>query len=235
MMKLELSPRLHAVAEWIPDGARLADIGTDHAYLPVSLLLDGRLSSAIAADVRPGPLEHAKRTAGEYGVTEQLCFRLCDGLSGIAPEDCDTITIAGMGGETIAHILSAAPWAKHEHTLILQPQSTQHVLRGFLAENGYEICAERIVREGERWYPVLLAHGGSMPPLTPGEQWCGRTQDWVNQPERLDYLNWLLRRTQAQLTGMEQARRINAAKQDELRAVSLFLQGEIERLQQKMR
>ena len=235
MTKLKLSPRLSAVADWIPENARLADIGTDHAYLPVSLLLDGKINAAIAADVRSGPLEHAMRTADEYGVAERLRFCLCDGLTGIAPEDCDTVAIAGMGGETIAHILAAAPWAKQSHTLVLQPQSTQNVLRAFLAENGYEIQAERVVREGERWYPVLLVRGGTMQALFPGELWCGRVQDWIEQPERLDYLNWLLRRTQAQLIGMERAKQVDGQKQDELSAVSLFLQEQIEQIRRKMR
>lgn len=91
-------------------GGRLADIGTDHGYLPVWLLQEGRIPSAIASDVGAEPLEHARRTAEEYE-TQGLDFRLCDGLSGIEPEETDTVVIAGMGGETIRDILRAAPWA----------------------------------------------------------------------------------------------------------------------------
>ena len=97
----------------MPLGTRLADIGTDHAYLPVWLVLEGRVASAIASDLRPGPLQRAKETAKTYG-TEIDC-RLCNGLTCITPDEVDTIVIAGMGGETIAAILSAAPWTAMGH------------------------------------------------------------------------------------------------------------------------
>lgn len=206
-MKLELSPRLGAVAAQVPAGARLADIGTDHGYLPVSLILNGTIAHAVAADIRPGPLDHARRTAAEYRLTERLDFRLCDGLVGIGAEECDTITIAGMGGETIAGILVAAPWTKQDHRLIVQPQSTQDVLRTFFAENGYRICSERVVREGDRWYPILVVEGGVMEPLSPGEAVAGRADTWIDQPERKAYLQWLLHRTEQQLIGASRSER----------------------------
>lgn len=227
-MKLELSPRLQAVAGWIPMNARLADIGTDHAYLPVSLLLENRILSAIAADVRSGPLEHAKRTAKEYGITDRIRFFLCDGLTKIEAEQCDVIAIAGMGGETIAHILEDAPWMRQDHLFILQPQSTQNILRKFLAEHGYSIQKEQVVREGNRWYPILKVRAGEMEPLSVGQAWCGRAEDWVEQPERLDYIRWLLQRTKTQLNGLEQAKTTDENKRAELLEVEEFLQDKIE-------
>lgn len=224
-MKLELSPRLSAVAALVPEGAKLADVGTDHAYLPVHLLLEGRISHAIAADIRPGPLDHAKRTAREYGVYDRLDFRLCDGLSALCPGDCDTVTIAGMGGETIAHILSQALWTRKGVRLILQPQSTQNVLRDFLSNSGYRICSESVVREGERWYPILLVEGGEMEPLSPGEIVAGRPETWVDQPERRGYLAWLARRNQQQLEGLgKSSRPKDAQRRQELQEVEKFLQ-----------
>ena len=225
MMKLELSPRLAAVAALVPSGAVLADVGTDHAYLPVHLLLEGRISHAIAADIRPGPLDHAKRTAAEYGVTGQMDFRLCDGLCSIAPGECDTVAIAGMGGETIAHILSQALWTRQDVRLILQPQSTQNVLRDFLSRSGYRICAESVVREGERWYPVLLVEGGAMEPLSPGEAVAGVPETWVEQSERRGYMEWLLRRTRQQLEGLSRSSRTEEeTRRKELREVEIFLE-----------
>ena len=109
MKRIALQPRLRLLAEMTPPGGRLADIGTDHGYLPVWLLQEGRIPSAIASDVGAEPLEHARRTAEEYE-TQGLDFRLCDGLSGIEPEETDIVVIAGMGGETIRDILRAAPW-----------------------------------------------------------------------------------------------------------------------------
>ena len=141
MKRIALQHRLRLLAEMTPPGGRLADIGTDHGYLPVWLLQEGRIPSAIASDVGAEPLEHARRTAEEYG-TQGLDFRLCDGLSGIEPEETDTVVIAGMGGETIRDILRAAPWAADgHHTLLLQPMTKVELLRGWLRENGYR-CTE---------------------------------------------------------------------------------------------
>ena len=170
---LELSPRLQRIAAWVPQGARLCDVGTDHAYLPVWLVLQGRVSSAIAADLRPGPLSRARETGRRHGVEEKVDFRLCDGLAGIAPAECDTIVIAGMGGENIAGILSRAPWtAEGHHTLLLQPQSRSEVLRGFLAEHGYAILREALVEDRGHLYPVMEVTAGEMT-LSPGQRLCG--------------------------------------------------------------
>ena len=83
--KIELSPRLRMVADLVPAGARLADVGTDHAYLPAALILEGKIPSAIAADLRQGPLARARTTVREAGLTGRVAFRLCDGLKGIDP------------------------------------------------------------------------------------------------------------------------------------------------------
>ena len=95
------------MAALVPQNARLADIGTDHGKLPISLLLDGHIASAIGSDIRSGPLAHAERNAKEHNVS--LSLRLAPGLEAVRAEECDTVTIAGMGGQTIAEILTAAP------------------------------------------------------------------------------------------------------------------------------
>ena len=169
---LELTPRLSVLARWVPDGAHLADVGTDHGYLPVWLMLHGRIASAIASDLRPGPLERARSSARAYGV-EGIDFRLCDGLSGIGPEEADTVVIAGMGGERIAAILAAAPWtADGAHTLLLQPQTRARELRLFLAGHGYEISREALVRERGTLRPAMEVRAGEMP-LTLAQSYCG--------------------------------------------------------------
>ena len=166
-----LTPRLGLLADWVPAGARLADVGTDHGYLPVWLVLEGRVASAIASDLRPGPLSRARETAASCGA--ELDLRLCDGLSAIRPEECDTVVIAGMGGENIAAILAAAPWtADGSHTLLLQPQSRPEVLREFLAGHGYAIRREALVRDRGHLYPVMEAGAGTMT-LSPGQLYCG--------------------------------------------------------------
>lgn len=167
----ELTPRLRLLADWVPSGARLADIGTDHGYLPVWLVLHRQVRSAIAADLRSGPLSRARETAAACGA--ELEFRLCDGLSEIRPEECDTIVIAGMGGENIAAILGAAPWtAEGRHTLLLQPQTRAEKLRQFLMEHGFRITREALVLDRGTLYPVLEAAAGTMK-LTLGQLWGG--------------------------------------------------------------
>ena len=154
--ELRLQPRLQLLADLVPQNARLADVGTDHGYLPVYLLQKKYITSAIAADIGAEPLEHARRTARQYGVEEQLRFLRCDGLQGIDPKDADTVVIAGMGGETIIHILSQAPWTRNRNTLLLlQPMTKQEELRRWLNENGYAQYAERLVRDKNYLYPAL--------------------------------------------------------------------------------
>ena len=102
-----LTPRLACIAALVPQGAQLADVGTDHGKLPITLLIEGHIAHAIGSDLREGPLDHAARNAEEHGVI--LPLRLAAGLDGISPEECDTVTIAGMGGQTIAEILQNAP------------------------------------------------------------------------------------------------------------------------------
>ena len=111
-------------------GETLADIGTDHAYLPAYLLQNGKIARAIAAVLRAGPLARAKVTARDAGCADRMNFRLCDGLRGLRREEADTVVIAGMGGETITHILAQAPWTDWTGMqLLLQPMSTQPGLR----------------------------------------------------------------------------------------------------------
>ena len=168
---LQLAPRLQLLADLVPQGAHLADIGTDHGYLPVWLLQQGRISSAIAADIGAGPLEHARRTAREYDVYG-LAFRLCDGLSAIAPDEADTLVIAGMGGETIIHILESAPWTRG-CTLLLQPQTKIELLRAWLREHGYAADAERLVEDKGKLYLVLSVRGAEPGTASVLEQYGG--------------------------------------------------------------
>ncbi|MBE6973838.1 MAG: SAM-dependent methyltransferase [Ruminococcaceae bacterium] len=221
MKQLELTPRLHAVAELVPDGAFLADIGTDHAYLPVWLLLEGKIAHAIAADLREGPLDRAKLTAKEYNCTKNITFRLCDGLFGIAPEEADTIVIAGMGGETIAAILDQAAWTKNEsYTLILQPMSAQNDLRRWLWQQGYGIRNEQVVREGDKLYNILFVRYGCARELSIGEEWAGCQSPDMKQELRGEYLARLLEKTDRAIAGISRGKgEKDNARLEELRLV----------------
>lgn len=207
MKKLELTPRLRAVASFVPQGARLADIGTDHAYLPVSLLLEGRIPSAVAADINRGPLERAKLTAQEYGCTDRMSFRLCDGLREVKSDETDVIAIAGMGGETIADILSAARWVgEQEIPVILQPMSTQPELRRWLWQNGFDIVEEKLVKEGDTLYVVIFAKPGPVQPMTTAQEWAGRQYQGMDAPLREEYLDQLLGKLEWSLAGLAKSK-----------------------------
>ena len=203
MNKLELSPRLAALAALVPQGARLADVGTDHAYLPVRLLLDGNIRAAVATDVNEGPLQRGRETALRYGVPAgRIAFRRCDGLADVRADEADTVVIAGMGGDLIARILAAAPWTRQAQ-LLLQPMTAQADLRQWLTEHGYCIQRETLVQEGKKLYVILSATGGTCAPYTPGELWAGRQVRGEDAPHRLAYLSDLIQRRRRALEGME--------------------------------
>ena len=202
--QLQLQPRLNLLAHLVPGGSRLADIGTDHGYLPVWLLQHGRIEFAIAADVGQEPLEHAKRTAEECGVAG-IDFRLCDGLKGIGADEVDTIVIAGMGGETIIHILSQALWTAEEgkYTLLLQPMTKIGELRRWLGDHGYRFCDERLVWDKDFLYPVLTVTGGVQPKLTVLQQEYGVCL--ANDPLYADYLAREIQRLRRTIEGKRRA------------------------------
>lgn len=217
---MELTPRLQAIADQIPQGSRVADVGTDHGYLPVWLLLNGRINHAIAADLREGPLNRAKETAQRFGTAERMSFRLCDGLSAISPEEADTVVIAGMGGETIASILRAAPWTKEGVYLLLQPMTGFAELRQWLQNNGYAIIHEHITREGRRLYSIWTVRGGEMCPLSLAELWAGRQS---HKPLRREYVALMRGKADKALRGQRAARVPDPAVIAELEAVMLGL------------
>ncbi len=173
MDRPHLSPRLRSIADRVPPSCRrLADVGTDHGYIPADLLLAGRLDRAVAADIGAEPLDRARRTAEKYAVAN-MDLRLGDGLSVLSPGEVDCIIIAGMGGDTIIQILSAAPWTREGVTLLLQPMTRAELLRPWLAENGYAIRAEALAADRGVIYPILTVTGGEMAPVTPAQAWGG--------------------------------------------------------------
>jgi tRNA (adenine22-N1)-methyltransferase len=169
-----LPPRLEAAASFVRHGVRLCDVGSDHARLPIALLRRGKINSALLTDINPGPLQCAHAAAEKAGLLSFIRFRLTDGLQNVVSEETDCITMTGLGGETIAAILAAAPWAQGK-TLVLQPMQGLAELRSFLCGAGYAVTAETIAREGERLYHVMAVTGGRMV-LTPGELEAGAEQ-----------------------------------------------------------
>ena len=141
------------VASLVREGKRIADIGTDHAYLPVHLVSSGKNPSAIASDLRSGPLENARQTVTENGLNEKIELRLSDGFDMYYHTEADDFILAGMGGTLMRELISRTEWLKNENLhLVLQPQSHAQDIRKYLCQNGFEIKTELCVSEGDRLY-----------------------------------------------------------------------------------
>ncbi len=158
-----LSKRLSAVAGMVTGGNRLADIGTDHAFVPISLVEDGRIPCAIAMDVNKGPLERAVEHIRAHGLSDKISTRLSDGLEKLGKDEADTILIAGMGGALTQRILHQRPNLNAEiKELVLQPQSEIELVRRYLQSSGWRIEDERIVFEDGKYYPMMRCVPGVM-------------------------------------------------------------------------
>ncbi|RMX27414.1 tRNA (adenine-N(1))-methyltransferase [Limosilactobacillus reuteri] len=160
-----LSARLACVASLVPAGARVADIGSDHAYLPAALVLDGKIDFAIAGEVVKGPYENAVHEIKDHQLEGQVIPRLADGLAAIEPADkVDAITIAGMGGSLIASILEKGKDKLTEiKRLVLQPNVGESQLREWLMNNHYQIMTEKIIEEDNHIYEIIVAEPSVVP------------------------------------------------------------------------
>lgn len=153
---MQLSNRLQAVAHMVTPGHVLADVGTDHGYIPIYLVQIGRIKQAIAMDLRKGPLEKAISNIKEAGLTDQIQTRLSDGVMKLQPLEVDSITIAGMGGGVIQKILKdGASVFVQAKEFILQPQTEIEEVRRFLIKHGYEIIEEHMIEEEQKFYPMM--------------------------------------------------------------------------------
>ena len=158
---MQLSKRLQAVANLVTPGIRLADIGTDHGYVPIWLYEQGRIPSALAMDLREGPLQRAKEHIRMHGLDEKIKTRLSDGLEKLLPGEADSIVIAGMGGMLVVKILTQGQAVLDSiQELILQPQSDLDAVREYLHRMGFVIVQEEMVFEEGKYYPMMKAvHG----------------------------------------------------------------------------
>ena len=153
---VKISNRLMTAAALVTQGYTLADVGTDHGYIPIYLLQQKKIPAAIAMDINEGPLERAKEHIALYGLQAYIQTRLSDGVAALKPGEVEAVLIAGMGGGLVMHILKdGEKVCQSAKELILQPQSEIERVREFLREEGYTILAEDMVYEDGKFYPMM--------------------------------------------------------------------------------
>ncbi|MEY8427677.1 class I SAM-dependent methyltransferase [Lachnospiraceae bacterium 46-15] len=171
---MQLSKRLLEVSGLVSCGSRLADVGTDHGYIPIWLTEQGVIRSAVAMDINRGPLLRAQENIRLHGLEEKIETRLSNGVAELRPGEADSVVIAGMGGSLMVKILEEGKEVLGTvKELVLQPQSDVCKVRRFLQGNGYRIDAERMVLEDGKFYPMMYAVHGKMEPLSDIEAMYG--------------------------------------------------------------
>ncbi|WP_306157327.1 tRNA (adenine(22)-N(1))-methyltransferase TrmK [Pseudomonas sp. C2B4] len=210
MNEQTLSMRLERVAAHVPAGARLADIGSDHGYLPVALLRRGVITAAVAGEVALTPFRSAERTVRENGLEPWITVRLANGLAAIEPGDGITaISLCGMGGETIRDILDRdKARLSGQERLILQPNGGEQPLRQWLMDNDYQILCEEVLRENRFDYEIIVAERAGPVQYTAEELYFGPLQMQARSPAFLVKWQRKLRQKQKTLNNFARARQV---------------------------
>ena len=193
-----ISKRLELVASFVPQGAILLDVGSDHAYLPIELIERGQIESAIAGEVVEGPYQSAVKNVEAHGLKEKSQVRLANGLAAFEETDqVSVITIAGMGGRLIARILEEGlDKLANVERLILQPNNREDDLRIWLQDHGFEMVAENILEEAGKFYEILVVEAGQMKlsssdvrfgPFLSKEVSPVFVQKWQKEAEKLEF------------------------------------------------
>lgn len=226
MKDIKLSKRLSAAAELCREGSFIADVGTDHAYLPIYLAGKGKIRGGVVSDINRGPIERARAHIAEAELGGVLTPLLCDGLSGLESYlkgDRADIFILGMGGELIARIISDAPFVKKEGVrLILQPMTHPEILRKFLLDSGFAIVAERLVKEEKIYQLICAEYSGEKTEYSRTELMFGRS----NIEGRNPLLPELLCHTERVMADRIKGKRISGADTSE----EEYILKEIEKL-----
>ena len=188
---IKLSARLSVAAELVREGSRLADVGCDHGYVPVSLVLSGRIKSAVACDINEAPLASCKRLVWEYNLDEKIECVLSDGLQNVQGEKIDDILLAGMGGELIADILAVCPYVREKH-IIINAMTHPEIARRWIYDNGFAILNDVVVPDGKHHYSVLDAvYNGEKKAYTEVDCFLGKINDFSDREYFIHLLNYL--------------------------------------------
>ena len=188
---VKLSPRLNAAAGLVREGARLCDVGCDHGYVPVSLVLSGRIPSAVACDINEGPLASCQGLVASYDLEDKIKCVLSDGLRQIDGDRIDDILLAGMGGELIADILERCPYAKEKH-IITNAMTHPEIARKWMFEHGFEIQHDIIVPDGRHHYSIFDAvYTGEYCEYTEADCFLGNIKDFSDKEFFIHLLHYL--------------------------------------------
>ena len=159
----KITKRLLCAASFAQKGEFIADVGTDHAYLPIYLCVNGIISGAVVSDINEGPIERAEKNIRDFSCEKKITPILCDGLSKIGEYSPDTVFILGMGGELIVNIISNAEWLKKNGTrLVMQAMTHSEILREYLINNGFEITDEAIVEDSKIYQITVAEYNGNI-------------------------------------------------------------------------
>ena len=213
-----MSRRMQKLASLVTEGNRLADVGTDHGYIPIALVQAGKIPSAIAMDVNRGPLARAEAHIREAGLATYIETRLSDGLRELGAEDADTVLIAGMGGMLILQILTEGiPHLSGVEELILQPQSDVYRVRDWLQKHGYRVETEELVEEDGKYYPMMRAVRGQERRMEQAELYYGKAEVQRSPEVLRSYLETKLQEGQRILLKLEANGKEDTARAQEIK------------------
>lgn len=215
-----MTPRLQLIADSVRKNSRVADIGTDHAFIPVYLIKNNISPFCYACDIGTGPLKNAQSSVERENLQDKISLILSDGLDALEENSADDIIIAGMGGEMIADIVTRAHWLRNKNILlILQPMTMHHVLRRVLSELGFEPIGDKYCVEGKRFYTVMLYRftGNIYTPDT-AFLYCG-TAFKSKSPLAAEYIARQKSKLNEQLNGMENSKYDTSASRKYIKEV----------------
>lgn len=202
---MKLDPRLKAIADYVEKGDRVADIGTDHGYIPIYLVETGKCTKVFATDVNRGPLKNARRIVKEQGFESFIELRLGNGLGPVLEEKLDKVIISGMGGLLIRDILSEGERLAEQEQVrfVLQPMVAQTELRQWLSEKGYRILSERLARDNRKFYEILLVEKGHEEIMDPLHYEIGKKLIEEKDPLLQDFINHKIEKYETILKNVE--------------------------------
>ena len=201
---MELSKRLQAVADLVSEGQIVADVGTDHGYIPIYLLETGKCERAIAMDINKGPLLRAKEHIAEHGLDAKIEVKLSDGVEALSVGACDCVVVAGMGGALAVKIMEEGQAVfKSLREFVLQPQSELAKVRQYLWENEYCVTAEDMVLEDGKFYPMMKVKNGASEDYTQIELRYGKCLLMQKHPVLKQFLEKEVQTKEAILNNLE--------------------------------